>query len=684
MKFKIKNIIIYPKDELKEPRHITFELNKVNVLTGDSHKGKSAIIHILDYCLGSDKCTIPVDTIRDNVAFFAIHIVTDNSEIFIAREEPGSQNSTHEMYLFEKSKIELSSLLLLNKKRERFDRVKVNRKTVINRFNQLAGFSSQRFDEENIQNKWLESASFRDTSAFQFQPQNIVANPTTLFYKADTYEHQNKLRVIFPLILGYETNEIIELKKEKKDLEQQLSKKINQLEEKKNARDIWKNEVFNHYSKALDFGLTNGELNLVDSTVDDIIYELESITHQINKNPIPIYIEGSASKFANKLEDLINKRSELASDIDNKRLSLTKISQINSSKQEYYEEVVKTKINRLKPIDWFIQNVSNSKCPFCDSENQKATRQLLLLQDASLKLNAITNETNLDKEISVLSKEISKKEEELTNINSILTTIYNEQNKENLNRKKIEDIYRFIGKIEEALDNVKKSSIDGKLQEEINDIKQNIAKVENQLRNRTAGLSEAKALQNVTIAISKYTEMLDIERGKDPVKLDIQNLTIKVVNQGKNREDFFWEIGSGANHMGYHIATMLGLHEYFLDLNKFNVPNYVPSFIVFDQPSQVYFPKSIPEDIPKKISEIKELKSKLGEDFRSTMKIFATCSEFMKRTKNSTQVIILEHAPELAWHGLSNVHLVEDWRNDNKSIDNDKDALIPKSWRQSI
>lgn len=273
MKFKIKNIIIYPKDESKEPRYISFELNKVNVLTGDSHKGKSAIIHILDYCLGSDKCTIPVDTIRDNVAFFAVHIVTESSEIFIAREEPGSQSSTSEMYLFEKTKIELSSLLKLNTKRDRFARIKVNRKTVINRFNQLAGFSTQRFDDDNSHNKWLESASFRDTSAFQFQPQNIVANPTTLFYKADTYEHQNKLRVIFPLILGYETNEIIELKKEKKELEQQLSKKTSQLEEKKNARDIWKNEVFNHYSKAFDFGLTNGELDVVNSTIDEIIYE---------------------------------------------------------------------------------------------------------------------------------------------------------------------------------------------------------------------------------------------------------------------------------------------------------------------------------------------------------------------------------------------------------------------------
>ena len=38
-------------------------------------------------------------------------------------------------------------------------------------------------------------------AAFNFQPQHIVANPYTLFFKADTTEHREKLRIIFPLAL---------------------------------------------------------------------------------------------------------------------------------------------------------------------------------------------------------------------------------------------------------------------------------------------------------------------------------------------------------------------------------------------------------------------------------------------------------------------------------------------------
>ena len=53
------------------------------------------------------------------------------------------------------------------------------------------------------------SPSFRDMAAFNFQPQNVIANPEVLFFKADTFEHREKLRTIFPYVLGVLTPEII-------------------------------------------------------------------------------------------------------------------------------------------------------------------------------------------------------------------------------------------------------------------------------------------------------------------------------------------------------------------------------------------------------------------------------------------------------------------------------------------
>ena len=60
MKFQLLKLIIWPKSEKFAPRFVEFEPGKVNVITGASRTGKSAIIPIIDYCLASSDCFIPI------------------------------------------------------------------------------------------------------------------------------------------------------------------------------------------------------------------------------------------------------------------------------------------------------------------------------------------------------------------------------------------------------------------------------------------------------------------------------------------------------------------------------------------------------------------------------------------------------------------------------------------------
>lgn len=46
---QIKNIILYKDAERK--RILPFDLGKVNIITGESKSGKTALINIVDYCL---------------------------------------------------------------------------------------------------------------------------------------------------------------------------------------------------------------------------------------------------------------------------------------------------------------------------------------------------------------------------------------------------------------------------------------------------------------------------------------------------------------------------------------------------------------------------------------------------------------------------------------------------------
>ena len=59
MYFQLRKLILWPRNGTA-PRVVKFEPGVVNVISGASKTGKSAVIPIIDYCLGSDKCAIPV------------------------------------------------------------------------------------------------------------------------------------------------------------------------------------------------------------------------------------------------------------------------------------------------------------------------------------------------------------------------------------------------------------------------------------------------------------------------------------------------------------------------------------------------------------------------------------------------------------------------------------------------
>jgi hypothetical protein len=101
MKFVIRKVILWPKKRALQPRIIDFEPGVVNVITGASQTGKSALIPIVDYCLGAGKCAIPVGTIREVVEWFGVLIETAQGQLLLARREPGSQQATDEMYMSE-------------------------------------------------------------------------------------------------------------------------------------------------------------------------------------------------------------------------------------------------------------------------------------------------------------------------------------------------------------------------------------------------------------------------------------------------------------------------------------------------------------------------------------------------------------------------------------------------------
>src|SRR5688572_28726305 len=107
MYFQIKELILWPRNAEFAPRRLRFELGSVNVIAGISRTGKSAMVPIIDYCLGSKTCAIPTETIRKACAWFGIVVANGKTDRLFARREPGQQRATDDMMLIEGTKLQI-------------------------------------------------------------------------------------------------------------------------------------------------------------------------------------------------------------------------------------------------------------------------------------------------------------------------------------------------------------------------------------------------------------------------------------------------------------------------------------------------------------------------------------------------------------------------------------------------
>jgi hypothetical protein len=131
------------------------------------------------------------------------------------------------------------------------------------------------------------------------------------------------------------------------------------------------------------------------------------------------------------------------------------------------------------------------------------------------------------------------------------------------------------------------------------------------------------------------------------------------------RKVYLWEIGSGANWLAYHVALTLALQRLFL-----SEPHHpVPGLLIYDQPSQVYFPKRTARDAEGDGgSDAVEWKD---QDVVAVRKVFAVLGQEVLAAKGRLQIIVLDHADDAVWGDLPGVTLTEEWRGR---------ALVPADW----
>ncbi|MEG1615926.1 MAG: DUF3732 domain-containing protein [Bacteroidales bacterium] len=652
MDFKISKIILWPKNKEMAIRVIPFKEDFVNVISGDNARGKSAIISIIDYCLASSKCSIPIGLIRNLTRWFGIIISYREEEILLARGEPGVDVVSNKMYIQRGKKIIIP---------EQIEKENANYRDIINELNNLAQLARFDLGDKGVS----QPASIRDLISLNFQPQHLVANPYALFYKADTYQNREKLITIFPYILGILDDELLGLKEELKHLKSREKALIRELEQRKDIANNWLSEVKSYYAIAFEFGLIDGDLNDSSSwSPKDYIIRLRQALSRIDKNVIPLIKVGASTKIIQRLAELDEKEFQVAAQIQEKKEKLYLIQSVNTSNKEYGNDIL-VQNSRLEAVSWLKSNINNKHhCPFCGSKSISAKEYVDSYYTLSNELSNLSRKVAdshrvFNKEITSINSDLNKLEIQINEIRTEKQILSQENEEYQRQHQVLNSIFRFGGKLEESLKNYDKISESGDLEKDLKKIKNRIFEINKLLNQDVLDRKQKNILNQISASIKHYAKIFEAEYCDDDIQLNIENLTLKFVSG--NREDFLWEIGSGHNFMSYHISTILAIHEYLLTLAD---KNKVPTFIIFDQPSQVYFP------------ELK--KGELAEDeaVLKVKRIFKVLSEFKNRTASKVQTIIIEHAGENSWNEYPNdVKLIRNWHGDLED-----NALIPKQW----
>lgn len=649
MQFQILKLILWSKAG-HQPRVLDFKPGMVNVISGASKTGKSAVIPIIDYCLASGKCSIPVGTIRNACAWFGVVIDTLEGQKLIARREPGEARQTGDMFIMEGEAIEVpAGVPQKNTTAENIKRM----------LDRLAGLSNLALNPES-ESGFQSRVSFRDLIAFTFQPQYIVANPMVLFFNADTTEHREKLKAIFPYVLGALTPEMLAARWEIERLQRELRRKESALASTKAGARAWQNEAETWIRQSIEFGLLPVATAIPTDWAD--IIDLLRLAVKANTRTSFITLD-SIEETLLRLQALEIQEGEAAATLSDRRQRLKEMQRLMES-SETYGSAIRIQRDRLNIASWLRSKVSDTTDPLVTLTNggrEKLDALANALAGAEIQLRAQPSLSDaFDKERLRLRGEVEDATGRLMGIRQEISLLAQKSEQVQAATFRQDRIERFAGRLEQALVSFDRSEDGSELSEQVTELQSRIRdlrRIYSESHVNTKKMNALRLIQNMAATI---IPLLDAEWTEAPIELMTDDLTIRVIHS--DRSDYLWEIGSGANWLAYHVAVTLALQRFFLEQ-----PNHpVPGMLIYDQPSQVYFPRGFEVE-----SGVRPGRSR-DEDIAAVRAAFETIGKEVVRSKGRLQAIILDHAGTDVWGGIEGVSLAEEWRHEIK--------LVPPEW----
>ncbi len=646
MSFQIKSIVLYNANG--EKRVLNFRLGGVNIITGKSRTGKSAIIDIIDYCLGRSTFNIFEGVNRDVVVWYAIVVQTSSMQVFVAKPAPkGTATSQSQVYYQVASEIELPALEELQPNSN-----DLGIKAYLSR---LLGISANQTEPGEGRSMEPFEATIDHAKYYLFQSQSIIADQNLLFWRQSDPFIPQHIKDTIPYFLGAVQEERMRLTRELREAKSALRTAQRKLREAEAIVSDRAERSRSLIAEAQEVGLANPDSQIPDTELVGELHriaewqQLESIDYAGTQIP-------QLQQQVRELRRALRQKTEEVSEIE-----------FFLGKSGGFVGEVNEQVMRLEAIGLFDNpDVDENRCPVCSSELEIPPPSASAITEALDRLqnnlaNVQQERPRVEERLNELRAEQEEIRSDLREVQNTLNTLINEQDTTRQYRDSQVRSARVVGRVSLYLENVQTIDQDSALQQKVADLEQRVRDLEMQLDPDAVEEIKTSILNVIGSQMTKWAEHLRLEFAGFPYRLDIKKLT--VVADTSERAIPMERMGSAENWLGCHLIALLALHKHFRTRHR-----PVPGFLILDQPSQVYFPSR--ESYMALEGESSDL-DEVSADVIAVRQMFNLLFDVCEELSPNFQVIVMEHA-NLEDERFQQALTEEPWTGER--------ALIPQDW----
>ncbi|MFC7367260.1 DUF3732 domain-containing protein [Vreelandella zhaodongensis] len=646
---KISSIHIYSHDGQR--RDLRFRVEGLNVITGRSSTGKSALSEIIEYCMGRSSFNVPEGVIRDKVAWFAVIYQFEKEQVLVAKPSPASAGASCSMAMLRRG-TQLQTPAFKDLAANADD------DSVVELLSRLLGVPENRTDVALEHSRDSYDANVKHTFYYLFQKQGLIANKDQLFYRQNEPYQPQAIRDTLPILLGVSSCDRYELESRLRTAQRDLRINSKQLEQARNAIDTSHEQAISLYSEARSVGVIGGGESANGSGI------IEALRSALSWKPemVPDDDGGRISLLEEDLSQLRQERRDTQARIDAARQF--------AKRAGGYENEAAEQLDRLASIKAMPKNPDNGEWQWPFSERNLAMESPIAaallgeLESLDSELRIATGQrpklesylSELTSKVDEIAGAIKQKEAELSaaiSANEVISQMGSRNNA----------AARVVGRISLFLETLLPNEELARLEAQNRRLNNKVKQLEDQIGADDSNERLASILNTISVNLSRYIQKFNAEFSPYPARLSLPQLTI--IFDRPERPVPMARTGGGENHLAYHLSALLALH---LFAAKNDRP--IPRFLLIDQPTQVYFPsEQVYNDADGSIQ-----KTEADADLDAVRRLFELLLKFTQEEVPGFQLIITEHA-NLRDHWFQKSLVEEPWTK--------PPALVPEEW-QSI